>query len=195
LLAMMAAERLVARKPSRAGIDRRRRREVFAIDSFTIPQGAARTKCAPAASCNRQGLTCLRARQCLRNSRCKSLSEKYFWFLKGGLPASRYGSCYLPRIACRKRHVQRARQENRIGLFESRIGSTGPDAINRVNCWFRPHLRPCLTRPPHNAPSESARSSQRQRRASSPRPTPIPIVEMAETHCVSLQGARYPQFK
>jgi hypothetical protein len=57
--------------------------------------------------------------------------------LKGSSTASRYGRCYHPRIACRQAR-QRARQGNRIGLFESRIGSTGPGATNRVNCWFRP---------------------------------------------------------
>jgi hypothetical protein len=57
--------------------------------------------------------------------------------LKGSSTASRYGSCYHPRIACRQAR-QRARQGYRIGLFESRIGSTGPGATNRVNCWFRP---------------------------------------------------------
>jgi hypothetical protein len=83
------------------------------------------------------------------------LGKKTSELFKGRLPGGRYGSCYLPRIACRKRHVQRARQENRIGLFESRIGSTGPGAINRVNCWFRPHLRPCLTRPPKTPPAKA----------------------------------------
>ena len=63
--------------------------------------------------------------------------EKNFRDLKAPLARDRYGRCYLPRIAC-PQGTTRARQGNRIGLFESRTGSTGPGAIHRVNCWFRP---------------------------------------------------------
>ena len=53
------------------------------------------------------------------------------------LPADTVGVTAEDRVPTKAR--TRARQGYRIGLFESRIGSTGPGAINRVNCWFRPH--------------------------------------------------------
>ena len=89
-------------------------------------------------ACDRQSFTRLREWNSLCNSSRKPFAENYFGRLKGSAQSSRYGSCYQPRIACPNGTIEGASgQPDRI-YIGSRIGSTGPGAIDRVNCGFRP---------------------------------------------------------
>ena len=147
------------------------------------------------ASCNRQGFTALRLRQCLRNSRRKSLFEKYFCVLKGRLPACRYGSCYL-----------RGSRAGR-GTYKEALGQPArtfrvKDWLDRSWCQQPCELlvptppKPCLTSPSPSEPLAVTRSLLEAPHCKGPSvELDRPQTRNGQTSFARSQGARYPQFK